>query len=78
MLKKKLPFKVGDRVKIISGFYKNQVGEILKMDKKTGRLLIQGVNFRFKHIKPKNENEMGEIKQLESPIHHSNVKLNLK
>lgn len=38
---------------------------------------MKGVNFKFKHIKPSTENEVGEIKQFESPIHHSNVKLNL-
>jgi len=76
--KKKLHVKVGDSVRIISGVYKNKVGEILKIYKKNGKLLIQGINFRVKHVKPSNENEIGEIKQLESPIHHSNVKLNLK
>ena len=70
--------KVGDNVKIISGFYKNEVGKIIKMDKKTGKLLVKGINFKFKHLKPKNENEIGEIKQLEAPIHLSNVTLNLK
>lgn len=76
--KKKLHVKVGDSVRIISGGYKNKVGEIMKIHKKTGKLLIQGINLRVKHVKPSNENEIGEIKQLESPIHHSNVKLNLK
>jgi ribosomal protein L24 len=38
----------------------------------------KGINFKFKHVKPNTENEIGEIKQFEAPIHHSNVKLNLK
>ena len=33
---------------------------------------------KFKHIKPNKDNEVGEIKQFEAPIHHSNVKLNSK
>lgn len=76
--KKKLHVKIGDSVKVISGFYKNEIGEIMKINHKTGKLIIQGVNFRFRHVKPMNKNEIGEIKQVESPIHHSNVKLNLK
>lgn len=76
--KKTVHVKVGDSVRIISGFYKNEVGEIIKIDKKTGKLVVQGVNFKLKHRKPANKNEIGEIKQFESPIHHSNVKLNLK
>jgi len=76
--KRKLHVKIGDTVRIISGFNKNKTGEILQMNRKTGKLIIKGINFKFKHIKPKNENEIGEIKQFEAPIHHSNVRLNLK
>ena len=72
---KKIPLKVGDEVIICSGFYKNETGEILKINKKTGKIIVQGINFKFKHLKPTTDNEIGEIKQIESPIHHSNVKL---
>ena len=79
MLKqKKLHVKVGDLVTIISGFHKNETGEIIKVNKKTGEVVVKGINFKFKHIKPESENAIGEIKQFEAPIHHSNVKLNLK
>lgn len=79
MLKqKKLHVKVGDLVTIISGFYKNETGEIIKVNKQTGKIIVKGINFKFKHIKPNTENEVGEIKQFEAPIHHSNVKVNLK
>ena len=75
---KKLHVKIGDLVTVISGFHKNKTGEIIKINKKTGKVILKGVNFKFKHIKPKNENEIGEIKQFEAPIHHSNLKLNIK
>jgi large subunit ribosomal protein L24 len=74
----KIHLKIGDTVRVISGFHKNEIGEITKINKKTGKVLVQGVNFKFKHIKPNNENEIGEIKQFEAPIHHSNLKLNIK
>ena len=73
----KLHVKVGDVVTVISGFHKNEIGEITKINKKTGKVVVKGINFKFKHIKPNTENEIGEIKQFEAPIHHSNVKLNL-
>jgi large subunit ribosomal protein L24 len=76
--KKKLHVKIGDTVRIISGFNKNETGEILKINKQTGKLIVKGVNYKLKHMKPKNDNEIGEIKQFEAPIHHSNVTLNLK
>lgn len=74
---KKLHVKIGDMVTVISGFHKNESGEVIKINRNTGKLIVKGINFKFKHIKPNNENEIGEIKQFEAPIHHSNVKLNL-
>jgi large subunit ribosomal protein L24 len=76
--KQKLHVKIGDTIKVISGFHKNETGEVLKINRNTGKLIIKGINFKFKHVKPNTENEIGEIKQFEAPIHHSNVKLNLK
>ena len=71
----KIHVKIGDVVTIISGYHKNKIGEVIKINKKTGKILIKGINFKFKHVKPNTENEVGEIKQFEAPIHHSNVKL---
>ncbi len=71
----KIHVRVGDNVTIISGFHKNETGEVIRINKNTGKIIVKGVNFKFKHIKPRTENEVGEIKQFEAPIHHSNVKL---
>ena len=76
--KQKVNLKVGDIVRVISGFHKNETGEVLKINKRTGKIIVKGINFKFKHLKPSAENEIGEIKQFEAPIHHSNVKLNVK
>lgn len=75
--KQKMHVKIGDTVKVISGSHKNETGEVLKINKKSGKLIVKGINFKFKHVKPNTDNEIGEIKQFEAPIHHSNVKLNL-
>ena len=72
---KKIHVKIGDNVKVISGFDKNKTGEVTKIYRNTGKILVKGVNFKFKHIKPNTEGDVGEIKQFEAPIHHSNVKL---
>jgi len=74
----KLHVKMGDIVTVISGFHKNETGEVIKINRKTGTIVVKGINFKFKHVKPNTENEIGEIKQFEAPIHHSNVKLNFK
>jgi large subunit ribosomal protein L24 len=73
----KIHVKLGDSVRIISGFDKNKTGEVIKIYRNTGKILVKGINFKFKHIKPNTDNEVGEIKQIEAPLHHSNVKLNV-
>ena len=75
--KSKMHVKIGDNVKIISGFDKDKTGKVIKINRNTGKIVVKGVNFKFKHVKPNTENEVGEIKQIEAPIHHSNVKLNV-
>jgi large subunit ribosomal protein L24 len=74
--RQKLHLKIGDMVRVISGFYKNEIGEIIQINRKTGKVVVKGINFKFKHLKPKTDNEIGEIKEIEAPIHHSNLKLN--
>lgn len=73
----KIHVKIGDSVKIISGFDKDKTGEVIKIYRNSGKILVKGINFKFKHTKPNTDNEVGEIKQIEAPIHHSNVKLNV-
>ena len=73
----KMHVKIGDNVTVISGFDKNKSGEVIKLYRNTGKILVKGINYKFKHIKPNTDNQVGEIKQIEAPIHHSNVKLNV-
>ena len=73
----KMHVKIGNSVKIISGFDKDKIGEVIKIYRNSGKILVKGVNFKFKHTKPNTDSEIGEIKQIEAPIHHSNVKLNV-
>lgn len=75
MKKQKMHVKIGDIVTIISGYHRKKIGEILKINRKTGNITVEEINFKFKHIKPNTDNEVGEITQFEAPIHHSNVKL---
>ena len=65
----KIHVKIGDIVKIISGFDKGKIGEVIKIYRNSGKIIVKGVNFKFKHTKPNTDNEVGEIKQIEAPIH---------
>jgi len=66
--------KIGNTVQIISGFDKEKTGEVIKLFHSTGKIIVKGINLKFKHAKPNKEGAVGEIRQIEAPIHHSNVK----
>ena len=66
-----MKLKKGDKVVVIAGSNKGKEGTITKvLDEK---VIIEGVNLRKKHLKPKNNNGTGEIIEQEGPIHASNV-----
>ena len=65
--------KKGDKVKVISGKDKGQVGTILEAYPKKDRVLVEGVDMIKKHSKPSNDNPQGGIITKEAPIHVSNV-----
>nr|YP_009393569.1 ribosomal protein L24 [Bostrychia simpliciuscula]ARW62131.1 ribosomal protein L24 [Bostrychia simpliciuscula] len=71
--KNKIKIKKGDIVKIISGKFKDQTGKVNSIKKKTNSLTIENINFKTKHIKPKQTEEKGTIKKIEGPIHCSNI-----
>lgn len=75
VIRYKMHIKKGDTVQVISGKDKGKVGEILQTLQKESKVLVKGVNFRTKHVKPQQEGESGQIVVSEAPIHSSNVML---
>lgn len=73
--KNKIHVKNGDTVKIISGKYKGQIGEITKILRKKNQVIIKNINLKTKHIRPNQKEESGQIVNIEAPIHSSNVML---
>jgi large subunit ribosomal protein L24 len=63
----------GDQVVVVSGNDKGRTGEIKQVYRETGRVIVEGVNMRWKHRKPSQQNPKGERVQQESSIHASNV-----
>lgn len=62
----------GDEVIIIAGNDKGRTGKILSMQGE--RITVEGVNVRKKHMKPTQQNQKGQIIDIECSIHISNVK----
>ncbi len=72
-----MKLKKGDKVIIISGADKGKQGTILKVLKKTDRVVLEGEGLTKikKHLKPSQMNPDGGIIEIEKPIHASNVML---
>ena len=67
--------KKGDTVKVIAGKDKDKEGKVIAVDKKDGRVLVEGVNMLTKHTKPSMANQNGGIVHQEGYIDASNVML---
>ena len=68
-----MKLRTGDKVTVIAGSNKGKTGKVLKVLE--DKVIVEGVNVVKKHIKPKNNGGTGEIREVEAPIHRSNVKV---
>lgn len=71
----KTSLKLGNIVKVLIGKDKGKSGKILSLFPKSNKVLVQGINVKFRHVKPTSKDKKGEIKQIELPISCSNVKI---
>ena len=69
-----MKIKKGDQVIVTTGANKGAKGEVLRVDLKNAKVVVQGVNVRKKHKKP-TQQSAGGIESIEAPIHVSNVAL---
>ena len=69
-----MKIKKGDTVKVIAGKDKDKEGKVLSVDKKNGKVVVEGVNMVTKHAKPSAANQNGGIIQKEAALDMSNVK----
>jgi large subunit ribosomal protein L24 len=63
----------GDLVAVISGNDRGKRGRVLRIIRENGRLVVEGVNLRFKHLRRSQQNPKGGRVRREMPIHASNV-----
>lgn len=67
--------KHNDQVEVISGKDKGAVGKIIKVSRKTDRVVVEKVNMIKRHTKPSAANQQGGIIDREAAIHVSNLML---
>jgi len=66
--------KKGDTVLVISGNDKGRTGLIKEALPAQERVIVEGVNLRWRHKRPSQQSPKGERTQIEMSIHASNVR----
>lgn len=70
-----MKIKKGDNVIVQKGKDRGKKGKVQKVFPKEGKLIVEGMNMRKKHLKPKRAGEKGQVVQIAAAMHSSNVKL---
>ena len=63
----------GENVIVRTGNDKGRTGEVKVVLRKKNRIIVEGINLRWKHKRPTQETPKGERVQEECSIHVSNV-----
>lgn len=64
--------RIGDQVQVVAGNNKGQKGKVLKMDVAAGRVIVEGVNLRKRHLAATPQTT-GGIVEIPAPLAISNV-----
>lgn len=70
-----MKIRKNDNVMVISGNDRGKTGKVLKVFPKKFRVIVEGINLRKRHTKPRQKSPQGGIIEKEAPIHASNVML---
>lgn len=70
-----MKIKKGDLVKIISGKDKGKQGKIIRSIPKEDKIVVEGLNLRIKHLKPRRQGEKGQRIQFPASLNVSKVML---
>lgn len=70
-----MKIKKGDNVIVLAGKDNGKSGKIIKTIPKVEKVVVEGVNMRKRHLRPKKQGEKGQIVEISAPMHVSNVML---
>jgi large subunit ribosomal protein L24 len=65
----------GDNIVIIAGKDKGRTGTVSRALPSSEKVIVEGLNLRKRHRRPRRANEKGQIIEFAHPIHVSNVML---
>ena len=65
--------KKGDNVIVIAGADRGKTGRVLSVHPKRDRIVVEGVNMKWKHVRKSQQQPQGGRTQREYPVHASNI-----
>lgn len=68
-----MKIKVDDTVQVISGADTGAVGKVISVDHQSNKIVVEGVNKVYKHVRRSQKNPQGGRLHKEMPIYASNV-----
>ena len=68
-----MKIKKNDKVVVIAGKDKGKTGTVTVAFPKTNQVIVEGVNIKKKHQKPRRGGQKGQMIEKSLPIHVSNV-----
>ncbi|MFA6190207.1 MAG: 50S ribosomal protein L24 [Candidatus Staskawiczbacteria bacterium] len=70
-----MKIKKGDSVLITAGKDKGRTGKVIKSLPRDLKVLVEGINLKKKHVRPKKQGEKGQVVEIPAPLDISNVKI---
>ena len=71
----KLRVKTGDTVRVLRGRDRGKKGKIMAVFPREGRVLVEGLNMIYRHVRPRRAGEKGQRVEVASPLRVNNVQL---
>ncbi len=68
-------FKKGDTVVVLAGDDKGKKGKVLAMVPKEGKALVEGINMKKDHIRPRSQGKKGQVIEKAAKVSLSNLQI---
>lgn len=68
-------FKKGDTVVMLAGDDKGKKGKVLSVFPKEGKALVEGINMKKDHIRPRQQGKKGQVIEKAAKVALSNLSL---
>ncbi len=70
-----MDIKKNDKVHIMRGKDSGKTGKVLQVNVSDEKIVVEGINLKFRHLRPRRQGEQGQRVEFPAAIHVSSVML---